>query len=122
MLRLQGLKVLRLIALSGLLFGVRAFAQFEVAPDHFDSTSASHKNTASKKAKTGRAATTHPLRNVSVTTGPVVQAGQNGGANARGAAQRRQPRRNLQRVDHARVAATRTNHNAEEPSVAVSPQ
>jgi hypothetical protein len=120
MLRLQALRILRLIALSGLLLGMRALAQFEVAPDHFDS--ALNKNTANKRAKSERAATTHPGK-VSVTPGSAVQAGQSGGGNASRAAQRRQPRRNLRRrADHPQVAAAHRNHNAEEPSVAVSPQ
>jgi hypothetical protein len=118
--RLLVLQILRLIALSGLLFSVRALAQFEVAPDHFES--AQHKNTANKKAEAERAATTHPVRNVSVTTGPAVYAEQEGRANARGAAQHSQPRRNLRRrADHAQLPATHRNHNAEEQSVAVNP-
>lgn len=120
MLRLQGPKALRLIVLSGLLLGMRALAQFEVSPDHFDS--AAHQNTVQKKAKTERA-TTSPVRDASVTPGSAAQAGQNGGGNASRAAQHPQPRRRLQRpADHAQVAATHRNHNTEEPSVAVSPQ
>lgn len=38
MSRLVDLRLLRLIPLATLLFGARAFAQFEVAPDHFDSS------------------------------------------------------------------------------------
>ena len=49
---LPALKGLRLIALTSLLFCVRALAQFEVAPDHFDS--AAHQNTVKKKARVSR--------------------------------------------------------------------
>jgi len=52
-----------LIALAGLFFGVRAFAQFEVAPDHFDS--AASQNTLKKKAKAAPTATAHPVTDAS---------------------------------------------------------
>jgi len=56
MFRLLALS-LRLITLSSLLFCVRAFAQFEVAPDHFDSPT--RQNTVKKKAKAQPATTAH---------------------------------------------------------------
>lgn len=52
MYRLLALKVLRLVVLSSLFFCARAFAQSEVAPDHFDSAT-SH-NTVKGKAKSER--------------------------------------------------------------------
>jgi hypothetical protein len=121
MFQLSALKGLRLIALVGLLFGVRAQAQFEVAPDHFDSSA--HKNTGDKKAKISNAVRTHSVHNASVKPASAVQPKQRGGAKASSTAQRPQPRRNLQRhVDHAQVAATRRNRSQEEQIVAVSPQ
>lgn len=37
MSELVDFRLLRLVPLAALLFSARAFAQFEVAPDHFDS-------------------------------------------------------------------------------------
>ena len=48
-------RLLRLIALSTLLSGAHAFAQFEIAPDHFDSEgkkTATHSTAAKNKAVT----------------------------------------------------------------------
>jgi hypothetical protein len=59
MLRFTTLKGLRLIAFASLFFGARAFAQFEVAPDHFDP--AVSQKSLKKKALPAPSATTHSV-------------------------------------------------------------
>lgn len=52
MFRLRSFNFLYMIPVACLLFSVRAFAQFEVAPDHFDSSPSQpvHQKAAKKKA------------------------------------------------------------------------
>jgi hypothetical protein len=65
MSRLVDLRLLRLIPLATLLFGARVFAQFEVAPDHFDS-SAKNEGARPTLAKS-KAGTALPVRARAVT-------------------------------------------------------
>jgi hypothetical protein len=54
-------RFLRFVVLAGCFLVIPAFAQFEIAPDHFDGSS--HQTTtpkASVKAKSARQATAHP--------------------------------------------------------------
>jgi len=55
MFRSAAFRLLRLISISSLLFAVPALAQFEIAPDHFDSegkNAATHSTAAKNKAVT----------------------------------------------------------------------
>jgi hypothetical protein len=62
MLRLD-FRYLRFFAFSIFLISVRALGQFEVAPDHFDSstTNAVHQRTAKRGSRTVHSATAQPM-------------------------------------------------------------
>jgi hypothetical protein len=74
--RLPDLKFLRLISFSALLLSVPAFAQFEIAPDHFDSNehkvATTHQSTAKGRATNGLHAkpgvVSHPPAGAAATT------------------------------------------------------
>ena len=108
MLRITAYAIPRLILPAVLFFGVQAFAQFEIAPDHFDSTDQKivTKNTAkpaqnatfSSSSQVSHALTAtaaHPVRKqavrrrVSAKKAPAGGNGQNSVANGRIAAVRR---------------------------------
>lgn len=73
--RLPDLKFLRLISFSTLLFSIPVLAQFEIAPDHFDSNRdkavTTHKGTAAVRPQNGLqakgAAVSHPLTSAAAT-------------------------------------------------------
>lgn len=120
MSRLPALKVLPLIAVASLLFCARALAQFEVAPDHFDS--AARQNTVKKKAKTERAATNHLLTDGSaLATAATPRDRQSGGLSASSAARRLQFGKNVRRhPSRNHVLAERRQRRDKEESAAAS--
>ena len=85
MSRFVDLRFLRLIPLATLLFSARAFAQFEVAPDHFDSKP---KNEAARKPATkNKVSVARPTASPALTRTNAVAAAnghykQNAGRNA----------------------------------------
>jgi hypothetical protein len=101
---LPALKGLRLIALASLLFCVRALAQFEVAPDHFDS--AEHQKTIKKKARA--------LAGSRVMPGYVQHGAQSGSRAARGW-------QSSKDSNHSHVVAAHRRGSGKDQILAVSP-
>src|SRR5260370_9215607 len=72
MLRLVAFRFLRLIPLSALLLSVQALAQFEIAPDHFDSAekdAATHGAAAKDRTKATRRLTSNAVTHTSSVGG-----------------------------------------------------
>src|SRR5260370_5436068 len=68
MLRLVAFRFLRWIPLSALLLSVQALAQFEIAPDHFDSAqkdAATHRSAAKDRTKATRRLTSNAVTHTS---------------------------------------------------------
>jgi hypothetical protein len=108
---LLALQSLRLVALSSLFFCVRAFAQFEVAPDHFDS--GTPRNRVMRTAKTERATKARLVASVVVkATSPDRQ---NGGHSATRAAQALHHGKDAQqRLSNQAVAVRRKKRDKEQ--------
>ena len=120
MFKLLARNVLRLIALSSLFF-VPALAQFEVAPDHFDSAPKNGipKNVAKTTPKTAQPATVLGVAVASGGAGAATRDQHKGGPGAGQAVQRLQPRRKMQRnLSGNQVAAARQKHSEKARTVA----
>ena len=112
MSKLLALQSLRLVVLSSLFFCVRAFAQFEVSPDHFDS--GTPHNRVMKKTKTERVTTAHLAAAVSVVAKATSQDRQNGGQSASRAGQAFQPGKDVQHLSNQAVAVRRKSSDKEQ--------
>ena len=112
--------ILRLIALSTLFF-VPALAQFEIAPDHFDSGKKNiPRNVAKTKAKTAQPATVPGVVGTSASSGAATIRDQDKAGPQ--AAQRVQPKGNMQRdVSGNQAAAARQKHSEKARTVATLP-
>jgi hypothetical protein len=121
MFKSLALKGLRLIVLCILFFCVQAFAQFEVSPDHFES-STSH-NSGSKKTQAKRSPTAQVGPGVPAIAGTSTPRDQqSGGPSASRMAHRRPSRRSFQPgLKQNQVAAVRRKRVDEKQNVAVSP-
>lgn len=121
MFKLLARNALRLIVLSSLFF-VPALAQFEVAPDHFDSAQKNGipKNVAKTTAKTAQPATVPGVAVAPGSAGAATIRGRHkSGTGAGQTGQRLQPRRNMQRnLSGNQVVAARQKHSDKARTVA----
>ena len=119
MLRFTTLKGLRLIAFASLFFGVRAFAQFEVAPDHFDS--AKSQKTLKKKVLPAPTATTHSITDASAVAKATAPRDRQSNAQSEDrAAHGLQSYKSIQRRLHRSQVIARRKRPGKEKIIAVS--
>ncbi len=126
MLRLIAFRFLRWIPLSAILLSVQALAQFEIAPDHFDSAekdAATHRATPKDKTNTKRRLTSNAVTPASSVSGvATVHHKGNVGRTAGRAARPAQPKQNAAPgVGSDRLAVARRKRAAASKIAKVSP-
>jgi hypothetical protein len=119
----RNFNVLHLIPLACLLFSVRAFAQFEVAPDHFDSspTQPVHRSAVKSKPTTGLSKTMPGSVRNGHTSPAMNQRKKSNGQYARRAVQPQGTGEAGKHVSSAKATATSNEKPDAAPTVALKP-
>ena len=87
-------RFLRFVFLAASFIAIPAFAQFEIAPDHFDGSEQKpmvQKSTSAKKAKAAQPAAHRPAAHAVVSSTVTTRAGRNGSINTRQIARQLKP-------------------------------